>query len=124
MLWFLQLDKWYVLSYWENLSNSNKTNRNIIVMLLPAVKSDSNVIERLIFMADNYLDDNKETDIVIMHNGFPDISEIYTIRNLTTRFIDFINIDHEFERIPIMEDFDPYINTPTFRKRGTYLLCL
>ena len=105
------------MSY-DNLSQSNKTSRNAIVMLIH--KFDTMRISSSISMLDNYCQDSKQSDVIIFHHDFPFTREIDDIRGKTERFVDFVNVDVCLSRAPNIKNFDLFINNPSWYKRGKW----
>lgn len=102
----------------SHLSNSTKVRRNAITLLIHTVHVK--VISRIISMLDDKLLDNQDSDVIIFHNGYPHYTDMIEIRSKTNRFIDFVNIDNIFNRLPDFDGFDPYTTDPTWYKRGKW----
>jgi hypothetical protein len=62
--------------------------------------------------------DNCSSAILLFHTGFPFASEFAQIMNATRRRVIFRNVDKYFASFP--DGFNPYINEPTFVKRGKW----
>jgi hypothetical protein len=62
--------------------------------------------------------DNCSSAILLFHTGFPFASEIAKIMKSTRRRVIFRSVDKYFALFP--DGFDPYLNEPTFWKRGKW----
>lgn len=105
------------MSY-DNLSKSNKTTRNAIVMLIH--KFDVDRISSSISMLDNFCQDGKGSDIIIFHHDYPFKEDMEGIRSKTSRFVDFVNVDICLSRAPNIKNFDLFNNNPSWYKRGKW----
>jgi hypothetical protein len=103
---------------YDNLSQSNKTRRNAVVLLIH--KYDEHKLKSIVQMLDATMRDNFESDMIIFHHDYPVIREIEELRNHTKRYIDFVNVDICLSRAPNINDFDLFKNDPNWFKRGKW----
>lgn len=102
----------------SSLCSTRKKQRNAIILLIHGLHV--HVVKDLLKMFDNKFLDNKQTDIIFFHNGYPFMEDIFELRNYTSRCLDFVNVDSIFSRLPTFEGFDPYMTNPTFSKRSKW----
>ena len=71
-----------------------------------------------IALLDTHIADNKTTDVVIFHTGYPFRAHLQAVANATTRQVIFLNVDQFFASFP--NGFDPYLEDPTWTKRAKW----
>jgi hypothetical protein len=119
-LWFLSFVKQYVSDYIENngimCGISPPNSSNVIVFLVS--ENDFPDLARRLTQLDARFLDNCSSKILLLHTGFPFVSDIAQLVKATRRHVIFRNVDHQFTSFPV--GFDPYKNEPTFSKRGKW----
>ncbi|CAF1136853.1 unnamed protein product [Adineta ricciae] len=64
------------------------------------------------------LNDNNVTDIIIFHTGYPFRADYVPIFDVTPRHVEFVNVDHLFNKFP--RGFEPHRREPTWSQRGKW----
>ena len=71
-----------------------------------------------ILQLDERFDDNRTTDVIIFHTGYPFREDLLPIIQQSRRHVEFVNIDHIFYRFS--PSFQPHITDPTWSQRGKW----
>jgi hypothetical protein len=92
-------------------------NSSNVIALLVSENDFPDLASRLTQLDVRFLD-NCSSKVLLLHTGFPFVSDIARLVNSTRRHIIFRNVDHQFVSFPV--GFDPYKNEPSFWKRGKW----
>ncbi|CAF3477807.1 unnamed protein product [Rotaria socialis] len=115
----------YIYSKNQYFNRTRKPSENVIAFLVASFAGDIrrayNPYPKLgekLFQLDERLGDNKITDIIIFHTGYPFRADITSIVHTTARNVLFVNVDHIFYKFS--PGFDPHIRDPTWTQKGKW----
>ncbi|CAF3403610.1 unnamed protein product [Rotaria socialis] len=115
----------HIYSKNQYLNKTRLPSENVIAFLVASFAGDIRraynpypKLREKIFQLDERLGDNKTTDIIIFHTGYPFREDLVPIMDSTARNVLFVNVDHIFYKFS--PGFDPHIRDPTWTQKGKW----
>ncbi|CAF4529313.1 unnamed protein product, partial [Rotaria socialis] len=112
----------HIYSKNQYLNKTRLPSENVIAFLVASFAGDIRraynpypKLREKIIQLDERLGDNKTTDIIIFHTGYPFREDLVPIMDSTARNVLFVNVDHIFYKFS--PGFDPHIRDPTWTQK-------